>query len=93
MKLIEFYPQNTIPITNIQIERFSINIEFFNSKLPLGMNKYEIQNTLLDSSVVVLGCGGLGSHIILELAAIGIGNLTIVDFDEIELSNLNRQIL
>jgi len=93
LKLIEFHPQDSSPLTHKQKERFSRNFEFFNSILPIGMNKYEIQNTLLDSQVVVLGCGGLGSHIILELAALGIGNLTIVDFDKIELSNLNRQIL
>ncbi|THA46495.1 HesA/MoeB/ThiF family protein, partial [Histophilus somni] len=40
-----------------------------------------------------LGCGGLGSHILYELTAVGFLNITIVDFDKIELSNLNRQIL
>ena len=93
LKLIELVPQDTSPLSDTQKERFSRNFEFFNSALPVGMNKYGVQNTLLDSRVVVLGCGGLGSHIILELAALGIGTLTIVDFDRIELSNLNRQIL
>lgn len=93
LKLIELQPQDYSPLSDIQKERYSRNFEFFNSALPVGMNKYGIQSSLLDSRVVVLGCGGLGSHIILELAALGVGNLTIVDFDLIELSNLNRQIL
>ncbi|MGC9955045.1 MAG: molybdopterin-synthase adenylyltransferase MoeB [Rhizomicrobium sp.] len=42
--------------------------------------------------VLVVGAGGLGSPVILYLAAAGIGNLGIVDFDTVSLSNLQRQI-
>ena len=43
--------------------------------------------------VLVVGCGGLGGHIIDELARIGIGSIRVVDGDVFEKSNLNRQLL
>ena len=51
------------------------------------------QRKLLDSSVLVIGAGGLGSPIAMYLAAAGIGKLGIVDFDHVDVSNLQRQIL
>lgn len=92
LRLIEYISPQQL-ISEYSAERWSRNIEFFNSVLPLDKNKYAPQKKLQDSHVVVLGCGGLGSHLILELAALGVGNLTLVDCDNIELSNLNRQIL
>jgi Dinucleotide-utilizing enzymes involved in molybdopterin and thiamine biosynthesis family 2 len=51
------------------------------------------QAALLDAKVLVLGAGGLGSPIIQYLAAAGVGTLGIADDDEVELSNLQRQII
>jgi len=51
------------------------------------------QRKLLDSSVLVIGAGGLGSPVALYLAAAGIGKLGIVDFDQVDVTNLQRQIL
>ena len=53
----------------------------------------EGQAALLDSSVLVLGAGGLGSPIIQYLAAAGVGTIGIADDDIVELSNLQRQII
>jgi adenylyltransferase/sulfurtransferase len=50
------------------------------------------QAKLLSSSVLVVGAGGLGSPLLLYLAAAGIGRLGIVDDDVVDLSNLHRQI-
>lgn len=51
------------------------------------------QRRLAASSVLVVGAGGLGSPVLLYLAAAGIGRITIVDGDRVELSNLHRQVL
>lgn len=51
------------------------------------------QRTLLRSKVLLIGAGGLGSPAALYLAAAGVGTLGIVDFDAVDISNLQRQIL
>lgn len=51
------------------------------------------QQRLLDSHVLIIGMGGLGSPVAMYLAAAGIGKLTLVDDDAVELSNLQRQIV
>ncbi len=51
------------------------------------------QQKLLASKVLIIGLGGLGSPVALYLASAGIGTLGICDFDEVELSNLQRQII
>ncbi len=53
----------------------------------------EGQKKLLDAKVLVIGAGGLGSPNILYLAAAGVGTIGIVDDDEVDLSNLQRQVL
>lgn len=53
----------------------------------------EAQDRLLQSRVLIVGAGGLGSPVALYLAASGIGTLAIADPDQVELSNLQRQIL
>ena len=50
------------------------------------------QAQLLASHMLVVGCGGLGSSVIPYLAASGVGRLTLIDADTIELSNLQRQV-
>lgn len=51
----------------------------------------EGQQKLLNSRVLIVGCGAIGSPIAMILAGAGIGNLIIADFDTIDLSNLHRQ--
>ena len=50
------------------------------------------QEKLQNAGVLVVGCGGLGGSIAVQLAASGIGKIHLVDFDNIEVSNLHRQV-
>ena len=54
---------------------------------------YEGQQKLTQSHALVIGAGGLGSPIAMYLAAAGVGKLTICDFDTVDLTNLQRQII
>ena len=51
------------------------------------------QQRLMDARVTVVGAGGLGTPILTHLVAMGIGHVTVVDRDTIELTNLHRQTL
>jgi len=51
------------------------------------------QQKLLDSTVLIMGMGGLGSPVAMYLAAAGVGHIIIVDYDHVEISNLQRQII
>lgn len=51
------------------------------------------QQALLDAKALIVGLGGLGSPAALYLAATGIGSLTLVDYDTVDVSNLQRQII
>ena len=50
------------------------------------------QQKLQDASVLVVGCGGLGSPVAVYLASSGIGKIHLVDFDFVDISNLHRQV-
>lgn len=53
----------------------------------------EEQGILRDSTVAIIGCGGLGNTVAMELASIGVGSFIIADGDSASESNLNRQFL
>ncbi len=68
----------------IDYERYSRQIKLLGE---------EGQRKLRETTVLLIGVGGLGSYIAYELVALGIGKLILVDPQTVELSNLNRQIL
>ena len=51
----------------------------------------ELQEKLSNATVAVCGLGGLGSHIAISLARAGVGHLILMDFDTVDITNLNRQ--
>lgn len=54
-------------------------------------NVADSTTALQAAHVIIAGAGGLGSNVAIALARIGVGKLTLIDFDSVELSNLNRQ--
>jgi len=59
----------------------------------VGADPEIVQTKLSQSTVAVVGCGGIGNYISYMLATSGVGEIVLVDDDEIELSNLTRQFL
>ncbi len=74
-------------------ERFDRQLRYFGDvALPGTTTPAESQLRLESARVAVLGVGGLGGRVALELASIGIGEFWLADGDRVETSNLNRQI-
>ncbi len=73
-------------ISNLEYQKFSKQII---------LKKFGIygQKKIKLSKVLIIGMGGLGCPLSVYLASLGVGTIGIVDYDKIELSNLNRQII
>ena len=65
----------------------------YNRQIMLPQIGYEGQQRLANARVLIIGLGGLGSPAAIYLAAAGTGTLVLVDFDKVELTNLQRQIV
>jgi adenylyltransferase/sulfurtransferase len=79
-------PKRIGALTPEQVNRYSRHI-IMPQVGPSGQRK------IMESSVLIVGAGGLGSPIAVYLALAGIGKIGIVDFDTVDISNLQRQIL
>jgi molybdopterin/thiamine biosynthesis adenylyltransferase len=73
-----------------QRARYRANLNFFST---LPENKFNYQQRLMELKVALIGLGGIGSNVAMALAELGVGAVTAIDFDRVELSNLNRQVL
>jgi len=65
----------------------------YSKQIMLPQIDIEGQQKINDSKMLIIGLGGLGSPTALYLAATGVGHIAIADFDQVELSNLQRQII
>jgi len=72
--------------------RFDRQLRYF-SDVAIAQTPSQCQGKLENARIAVLGLGGLGGWSALTLACCGIGEMLLVDFDRVEISNLNRQIL
>jgi len=68
-------------------------LERYSRHILLPQLGYSGQEKLLQSKVLIVGIGGLGSPAAIYLGASGIGEITMVDYDVVEISNLQRQII
>ena len=75
-----------IDFTEEQLERYSRHIILRD----VGI---EGQSKICESSVFIIGAGGLGAPVALYLAAAGVGTIGIVDNDVVDLTNLQRQVI
>ena len=80
-----FLPPRNRRVTDDQLLRYSRHVL-------LDEIGIEGQQRLLDAHALVIGAGGLGSPVALYLGTAGVGRLTIVDHDDVDLTNLQRQI-
>lgn len=60
-------------------------------KIMIERHTKEVYDKLKSASVAIAGLGGLGSNVAISLARAGVGHLHLVDFDRVDMSNLNRQ--
>lgn len=80
-------------LTESDLARYAGQIRFFSILDTSGKQRFEMQARLKRARVAVLGLGGLGSNVVMGLAAAGVGYIRGVDGDTVEMSNLNRQVL
>ena len=69
------------------------DLEKYSRQIILNEIGPEGQEKIKRVSILVIGAGGLGSSVIQYLSAAGVGKIGIVDYDKVELSNLNRQLI
>lgn len=76
-----------------ELARFDRQLRYFSDVATGELSAAECQERLRAAKIAVLGVGGLGSWAAIALACCGVGEMWLIDGDEIEISNLNRQIL
>jgi molybdopterin-synthase adenylyltransferase len=81
------------PLSDYERERYFSNLAFFDAFTTRRRGREEIQQRLIDSRVVILGTGGLGSSVIQNLLGLGVRRMTIVDCDTVALRNFARQFV
>jgi molybdopterin/thiamine biosynthesis adenylyltransferase len=85
-----YFDLSTMEFDNIEIEKLNWYLEKF---LDVNYDSIMENEKLSESKVLIVGTGGLGSPVAYALAMAGVGTIGLVDYDKVEISNLNRQII
>ncbi|MFC5470972.1 HesA/MoeB/ThiF family protein [Cohnella suwonensis] len=83
-------------LTRLSLEerdRYKANLNYFSLYSTMTKSSIHLQEQLKQAHITIIGVGTLGSGILFNLACLGVESVRIVDFDRVERSNLNRQIL
>lgn len=81
-------------ITNLEHEDLDkLDIDRYSRQMLLEEIGLEGQKKLANARVLVIGAGGIGSSLLLYIAASGVGTIGIVDDDIVDISNLHRQVI
>lgn len=90
------YKSDNLELTDFEVERHSRTLDYFERMFIEENNindKYELLVSLKNKRILLVGVGGLGSWVLYHLLCIGIENITLLDGDIVEISNLNRSIM
>ena len=82
--------QDILP--NSIVERYSRQINYFSEFLESEIDGIKAQKKIIDSHVLVFGCGAIGGNISVELAMAGVGHISLYDYDIVEESDVARHI-
>ncbi|MFU0789087.1 MAG: ThiF family adenylyltransferase [Virgibacillus proomii] len=74
-------------------ERYIANVNYFSRYTGTEGNRFSFQKKINESTILLLGLGGGGSNVLTLLSGIGVKKVIIVDYDNVEESNLGRQLL
>jgi molybdopterin/thiamine biosynthesis adenylyltransferase len=85
--------KNIVKPKSVAIELSEEELEYYSRQVVMAEMGYNAQLKLKNSKACLVGVGGLGSPAAMQLAALGVGHLRIVDRDVVELTNLHRQHL
>ncbi|QFT87896.1 Molybdopterin-synthase adenylyltransferase [Bacillus sp. THAF10] len=74
-------------------ERFKGNVNYMSHFCPPNMDPSHFQKKISNAKITIIGMGAFGCSLLFNLAGLGVRNVRIIDFDTVDLSNLNRQML
>ncbi len=91
-RIVTKVPTTCAPLTNEEADRYDRQISYFSEFFENDMQAFEAQKKLMDSKLLILGCGAVGGDIAIELAMMGVSHFTLYDYDVVELSDAARHM-